>query len=148
MERKEESLVGLAAKINSLVSLCLRPTIEQAGITPAQYELLSAVKRADGKVSQSEIGRRLGVSRATVSEAISICEDKGWLERRPSYIDGRANVLIITAAGEKVIRPILQHQVELEAMALIRISPKAREVAIRGLGSAAAQLEYLLEMRT
>ena len=66
-----ESLIGLACQVNDLVSQATRPAIAGQGLTSASFDLMSAIWAADGRETQAEIGKRLGLSRATVSEAVT-----------------------------------------------------------------------------
>ena len=110
-----ESLIGLACQVNDFVAQAMRPAIVDQGLTSASFDLLSAVWAADGRETQAEIGKRLGLSRATISEAITSLVSAGYVLRRPSDIDSRAVNLELTPAGHKKVKAVLGEMKRIES---------------------------------
>ena len=110
-----ESLIGLACQVNDFVAQAMRPAIIDQGLTSASFDLLSAVWAADGRETQAEIGKRLGLSRATISEAITSLVSAGFVLRRPSDIDSRAVNLELTPAGHKKVKSVLGEMKRIES---------------------------------
>ncbi|GIM89859.1 MarR family winged helix-turn-helix transcriptional regulator [Paractinoplanes toevensis] len=70
-----------------------------------------ATLREYGELSQTELGRRLGLDRNNVNGIVTRLENNGHVERRTDPADRRRNIVASTAAG-------LQHLDDLHALAL------------------------------
>jgi DNA-binding MarR family transcriptional regulator len=110
-----ESLIGLACQVNDFVAQAMRPAILDQGLTSASFDLLSAVWAADGRETQADIVKRLGLSRATISEAITSLVKQGFVIRRPSDLDSRAVNLELTSAGHKKVKAVLSQMKRIES---------------------------------
>lgn len=122
-----ESLISLACQINDLISVALRPALDEQDITSASFAILSSVKAADGRETQAEIGRRLGLSRATVSEAVTALVAQDLVLRKPSDQDGRAVTLVLTGKGHQKVNAVMKRLEEAENEVTARLMD--REVA-------------------
>lgn len=56
----------------------------------------------DGPTGQKQLGERLNLSKSTVSRLVSQLINRGWLERSPDAVDGRAVLVSLTDAGGQV----------------------------------------------
>ena len=128
-----ESLIGLACQVNDFVAQAMRPAIVDQGLTSASFDLLSAVWAADGRESQAEIGKRLGLSRATISEAVSSLVSSGYVLRRPSDIDSRAVNLELTPAGHKKVKSVLSEMKRIESELEGKIGSRETDAASKTL---------------
>ena len=128
-----ESLIGLACQVNDFVAQAMRPAIVDQGLTSASFDLLSAVWAADGRESQAEIGKRLGLSRATISEAVSSLVSSGYVLRRPSDIDSRAVNLELTPAGHKKVKSVLGEMKRIESELEGKIGSRETDAASKTL---------------
>ena len=63
----------------------------------------------------SALARRAGVTRQAAGQQIAALEGAGYVERRPSEIDGRAVVVYQTARGRALLSDALDIVEELEA---------------------------------
>lgn len=68
-------------------------------LSPTQAKALLLVE--DGIQSPSEISKRIGVSRASLSDSLTALQDKGLLKKRRSPEDSRATILELTAKGRR-----------------------------------------------
>jgi DNA-binding MarR family transcriptional regulator len=109
--------------INDLITHGLDPVLERCELTHSGFALLSAVRASDGEETQADIGRRLGLSRATVSESVTELEKLGLLVRHASRTDKRAVILGLTATGQEKINVILTELREFEESILEQFSP-------------------------
>ncbi len=128
-----ESLIGLACQVNDFVAQAMRPAILAQGLTSASFDLLSAIWAADGRETQAQIGKRLGLSRATISEAITSLEKNGFVTRRPSDVDSRAVNLELTPAGHKKVKAVLAEMKRIESELDGKIGAKETETASKTL---------------
>ena len=128
-----ESLIGLACQVNDFVAQAMRPAILSQGLTSASFDLLSAIWTADGRETQAEIGKRLGLSRATISEAVTSLVTNGYVTRRPSDTDSRAVSLDLTPAGHKKVKAVMIEMKRIESDLDGKIGLKETESASKTL---------------
>jgi DNA-binding MarR family transcriptional regulator len=128
-----ESLIGLACQVNDFVAQAMRPAIIDQSLTSASFDLLSAVWAADGRETQAEIGKRLGLSRATISEAVTSLVTAGYVIRRPSEIDSRAVNLELTSSGHRKVKSVLGEMKRIEAELEGKIGAKETDSASKTL---------------
>ena len=128
-----ESLIGLACQVNDFVAQAMRPAILSQGLTSASFDLLSAIWTADGRETQAEIGKRLGLSRATISEAVTSLVTNGYVTRRPSDTDSRAVSLDLTPAGHKKVKAVMLEMKRIESDLDGKIGLKETESASKTL---------------
>ena len=75
----QTSVSGQAALLTELLSNALEPSLRKFGLTPAVFDLLTAVHANEAGISQAELARRLRVSAPTLSEAVHSAVVKGLL---------------------------------------------------------------------
>ncbi len=61
--------------------------------------ILSHLKKGEGKTQQA-LADEIGIRAQSVSEALSVLEEKGYICRTPSESDRRAMLIYITDSGE------------------------------------------------
>jgi len=102
------------------------------GLAPGQLGVLALIQ-ANPAMSQSTLGRAMGVDRSTVVAVIDRLESRGLVERAPSSTDRRSYALRLSAEG--VLR---------FAEALKRVRAHERRIARRLSMAERAQLMELL----
>ena len=102
-------------------------------MTSASFDLMSAIWAADGRETQAEIGKRLGLSRATVSEAVTSLVKADYVVRHPSQFDSRAVNLELTPAGHKKVQAILGEMKRIQVEIEEKIGSKEAESASKTL---------------
>ena len=76
-------------------------------LTSVQFAAL--VKLRDMKaVTQTELGRLIGIDRATISGVVSRLQKRGVLQFRLDPLDRRSRIIALTAAGEVLLAQALQ----------------------------------------
>jgi DNA-binding MarR family transcriptional regulator len=80
-----------------------RAVSAEVGLTTAQTSVLSVLVQ-DGRASQREVARQLGVSEAAVTPMSRRLIAMGLVERSPDERDGRAWVLRISESGRQKLR--------------------------------------------
>ena len=76
-------------------------------LTTVQFAAL--VKLRDMKaVTQTELGRLIGIDRATISGVVSRLEKRGLLQFKLDPLDRRSRIVALTAAGEALLDQALQ----------------------------------------
>lgn len=84
---------------------------------------------AHGPLAQHDLTRRLRLEKSTVSRLVGGLETRGWIERVPHPADGRARLLRLTEAGERVARRL--HEARRAKFARLRDAlPEAQRPAV------------------
>ena len=108
-------------------------------IPDAQVEVIRALPR--GVVSSpGELADRLGLSRSTVSNLLTLMEERGLIARRPSADDGRRVEVLATAHALTLFERFDQAGAALVAEATASLSIADRDA----LATAVPALEHLL----
>ncbi|MCU1454986.1 MAG: MarR family transcriptional regulator [Acidimicrobiales bacterium] len=88
----------------------------EAGLTPAQHQLLLAIRGHDGEGAPSltEVADRLQLKLHSAGELAGRAVEKGLVERWPDPTDGRRTLVGLTAAGAvELARLSVLHRDEL-----------------------------------
>lgn len=141
MSRGKESLFGAIAQVNDVISTHVRLRLDLIGISSATFDLLSAIHAADGRETQAQIGQRLGLSRATISEAITVAEKSGYVERVASSTDRRANTVRLSAAGHRIIQDVMTGLSELEDAVVAKLRTKEASTTVDSLRKLSSEIE-------
>lgn len=106
--------------------------LEPVALTPVEASVILLIGSNQG-LTQSAIGRALGIQRANMAPLIARLEARGQLTRKPA--DGRSHTLSLTPAGHSVHDAVAQITAEHEAQLLNRIAPEDRPGFLRALDS-------------
>ena len=90
--------------------------IQDAGITPLQYQLLLHVKGYAGRgwATGGELAERLQASPHGTVALVTRCEEAGLVERRPSETDARQVEVHLSKKGDRLVAQLAAlHQSEL-----------------------------------
>lgn len=96
---RSAEVFGLMARLVHRTGQEAAAVLRGHGLTPAQFQLLLAVRDRPGAV-QRELGERFAVTGANVSMLVAKLESAGLLHRRA---DGAANRVLLTPAGEGLV---------------------------------------------
>jgi len=108
----------------------LTATLAPLGLKPAEASILYVLKSHPG-LTQSEIGKFLGIQRANMAPLIAGLMQRGLLERRS--VDGRSQALKLTPTGEKTRAAAWAANAAHEARMFAPLSPPARQKLITQL---------------
>lgn len=103
---RSAEVFGLLARLVHRTGQEASAVLRGHGLTPAQFQLLLAVRDRPGAV-QRELGERFAVTGANVSMLIAKLETAGLLHRRA---DGAANRVLLTPAGEALVERLEPEQ--------------------------------------
>jgi len=98
MKRDDRPLFHLLLHIGRLLERHVREELEPIGVPHAQGRVLSVLAR-HGPLTQASLARGMGVTAATTSVMLRTMEERGWIERTPDPVTGRALVVSLTPAG-------------------------------------------------
>lgn len=94
-------------------------------VTPGQFGVLTLIA-ANPALNQSQLARALGIDRSSVVAVIDRLQQRGLVIRVPSVNDRRANMLRLSAEGERLLRRMKRAVRAHEASVLAELSPAER----------------------
>ncbi|MEV6717587.1 MarR family winged helix-turn-helix transcriptional regulator [Lentzea sp. NPDC051208] len=99
------------AWLNVTQLLMLLPTAldrqlrDDAGLPHAHYRILTMLSaERDGSMRMTQLARRAGTTTTRLSHAVSVLEERGWVERSACPTDRRGQVARLTADGWNFLR--------------------------------------------
>lgn len=85
-----------------------RVNIRELGLTPPQFDILTTlVGIAAHQMTPKELVEQTWITKGTLTGVIDRLEAKGLVERLPSAVDGRSQIIALTGKGKKLIDKIL-----------------------------------------
>ena len=76
------------------------------GLTEAQFNVLFALKFASDRITQAELGKRLVVTRASITSVLDKLESKGWVQRIDVPENRRIHHVILTDSGRALVNEV------------------------------------------
>lgn len=106
-----------------------RRAARQTGLQPKQYQLMLAVKGMPQgqRPTVGEIAERLQIQNHSVVELVDRLEQRRYVQRQRDEVDRRVVHLVITPAGEAVLRKLVSAsltELRTEAPALLKALTK------------------------
>jgi DNA-binding MarR family transcriptional regulator len=126
----QQSLSGQAALLTELLSSALEPHLRKSGLTPATFDLLTAVHASQDGCSQASLARRLRVSAPTLSEAVHAAEERGFLVASKSTSDKRLRVIKLTTVGQRAVEQALKALNQLETQVVEELEDRDVRAAV------------------
>ncbi|MGQ9904169.1 MAG: MarR family winged helix-turn-helix transcriptional regulator [Anaerolineae bacterium] len=102
-------------------------------MTIVQYSALSALDRAQGACTMTELAEDIQQSSATMTGVIDRLVDKGWVTRERSEEDRRTVYVRITDQGLEMLRAVNAEQYQEFIRILSRMSPDNRQALLHHL---------------
>ena len=110
-------------------------------LTPRQLAVLEAVAASEGG-NQTELVRRTGIDRSTLSDVVRRLQKRRLLQRRRTTDDARAYAIVLTDKGREVLRTIEPIAKRADEQLLAALSRKQREQLIHALQSIIEAMQY------
>lgn len=111
---KANELGTLIRGITSNVNLFISSKIEKYGIKKGQYEYFLLIYSIPG-INQLELAKMKNVGKASVTKALKILEDDGFIERIADEKDKRNMLCFVSKKGEEIIHELLDVRTNVEA---------------------------------
>lgn len=111
MEAKEFG--KLIRSITSNINTYIGARVEKHGIKQGQYEYFMLIYSTPG-INQLELSRLKNVGKASVTKALKILEDSGFIERRVDENDRRNTLCYVTKKGELIIEDLIHVRKNVE----------------------------------
>jgi DNA-binding MarR family transcriptional regulator len=103
----------------------------QQGLTPTQGQIITLLVDTDG-VGLSTLVKNLGVTAATVSDAVSTLVEKGLVQKTRSAIDGRAIAITLTTTGQQAANQSSTWS-DFLLTTVDELTPEEKVIFLRGL---------------
>lgn len=84
-----------------------------SSITSAEHAILRCV--AQRSVTSTEIARTLGLSKQAIGKTVTALERRGYVARSTSAVDGRAQLVTMTAKGRRLVAQSIRVAKSLDA---------------------------------
>jgi DNA-binding MarR family transcriptional regulator len=93
-----------------------RVFFERWGISPSQFNVLNLLRLNPAGLSQTDLSRQLIMHRSNLTGLVDRLEQRGLVARREVAADRRAYSVVLTAAGDELLRDILPRYYEDAAL--------------------------------
>jgi DNA-binding MarR family transcriptional regulator len=100
-ERSVPDLSFMLAHAAHVLATRMTAAFAEIGITPRDYCVLHHA--ASGELTQIELARASDLDKTTMVVTLDELEEAGYAERRPSRVDRRARVIVVTDEGKQLV---------------------------------------------
>lgn len=100
--------------IMSNVNLFIGSKVEKYGIKHGQFEYFLLIYSSPG-INQLELARMKNVGKASVTKALKILEDDGFIDRVPDEKDKRNQLCYVSKNGEKIVDELIDIKSNIES---------------------------------
>jgi DNA-binding MarR family transcriptional regulator len=126
-----DSLLGYhLRRLSVLVMTDLTQALSPLDLKPADASVLFMISANPG-ITQSEVGKALGILRANMAPLIGALLRRSLIEREP--VDGRSQALTLSSAGRSICARAKEVTTEHESRLFGTLSPSARSRLIAQL---------------
>lgn len=101
-DRRHETVLSIV-RTAALLTAVGEELFRDVGLTEAQFNVLMVLRYSDAPPTQVELGRKLVVSRASVTSVLDRMEKKGLIRRRTVAGNRRIRRIELTAAGKEAL---------------------------------------------
>jgi len=91
------------ARVYQKIQRQLERILDNAGLTLPQFDVLANLGMSEG-ITQQELAERLLVTKGNVCGLLDRMESAGWVQRKPSMQDRRANHIYLTDKGRAALQ--------------------------------------------
>ncbi|MBM9465981.1 MarR family winged helix-turn-helix transcriptional regulator [Nakamurella leprariae] len=122
---QQDAWVALITMMTTLPTALEAQLRRDAGLSRVEYNVLSWLSmRPEHTGRMSEVAELANVTLSHLSRVASRLEDRGWIQRCPHPVDGRATLARLTATGwEKVVASAPGHAEEVQRLVFDRLDP-------------------------
>lgn len=121
--------------------------LQDFDISPGRFGVLVLISANPG-MTQSLLASATQLDRSTMVAVIDQLESRGLVERRASPTDRRSNALVLTAAGEKLLRQLKRRVKQHEARIAAAMTPAESDALVRILTRIRSKLQAGTARRT
>jgi DNA-binding MarR family transcriptional regulator len=114
--------------------------VGKTGLTHRQFTVLCAVDSNEGK-SQTELVKITGIDRSTLADLVARLMAQGYLQRRRTKEDARANAIRLTPVGKKILKSTQTGAEDIDKKLLSHFSAADRRTVMEGLSILATEMD-------
>jgi MarR family transcriptional regulator for hemolysin len=96
------NLCWLLTQASHTVTVEMTAAFERLGVSPRAHAVLTAA--TCGERTQTELAQLVGLDKTTMVVTLDELEAAGLAERRPSSSDRRVRTIVVTRAGQRLVR--------------------------------------------
>ncbi len=114
-DRRHEAIVSVVRTAHAL-SAAGAALFREFGLTEAQFNVLFLLKHRERELTQSDLGRRLVVTRASITSVLDRLESKKLVQRLNVEGNRRIYHIVLTNAGEVLldrVEPIYRERLQV-----------------------------------
>ncbi len=138
-DMRHETVLNLV-RTATLLSARATQLFRRFDLTEAQFNVLFALKFSNGRITQAELGKRLVVTRASITSVLDKLESKGLVKRVDVPENRRIHHVELTEPGRRLVNevePLYRKEVHevlgdlesAECQTLIGLTERVRERA-------------------
>ena len=116
--------------------------VGKTGLTHRQFTVLSAVDINEGK-SQTELVKITGIDRSTLADLVARLMAQGYLQRRRTKEDARANAIRLTLVGKKMLKSTQNGAEDIDKQLLSAFNVADRRVVMDCLATLATEMDKI-----
>lgn len=120
-------------KVSSIINMRKEAVLNEHGLTHGRFHLLMLLKRQEPKhcLSPSELAKRTGVTRGTMTQFIDAIEKDGFVRRVEDPKDRRGMLVELTEKGEAKLQTLLPIHIQHLANYTKILNPEERRILIQ-----------------
>jgi DNA-binding MarR family transcriptional regulator len=100
------------------------------GLTPPQYAFLIVIGKCPG-LDQRGLGKALGFDRVTAGQVLHALDARGLINRSACGIDSRRKIVVLTKAGQELVKKSHSVSLRVTQRVLAALAPKERQVFMK-----------------
>lgn len=116
--------------------------VGKTGLTHRQFTVLSAVDTNEGK-SQTELVKITGIDRSTLADLVARLMAQGYLQRRRTKEDARANAIRLTLVGKKMLKSTQNGAEDIDKQLLATFNAADRRIVMDCLTALATEMDKI-----
>lgn len=120
MEKEFKEIELLLRGICFRVKVVGRFVLKDFDLSTSQFDILQYLY-FEGPKRMSELSKKMGVTKSTMTGLVSRMESAGYVKKRPFERDKRVFLVEISSQGEKIIRKVIEKRVKFVARSLKNI---------------------------
>jgi DNA-binding MarR family transcriptional regulator len=135
-------------KVSSIINMRKDAVLNEHGLTHGRFHLLMLLKRQEPKhcLSPSELAKRTGVTRGTMTQFIDAIEKDGYVKRVEDPKDRRGMLVELTEAGEAKLKTLLPIHIQQLASYAKVLNSEERAMMIQIMLKMASTFKPMLEV--
>lgn len=134
-------LIGYQVRLTQLAVFSdFAADLKEFDISPGRFGVLVLISANPG-LTQSRLAAATQLDRSTMVAVIDYLEGRCLVERRASPTDRRSNALVLTPAGEDLLKQLKRRIKSHEARITAAMTPREREVFVDLLTRVRKQLQ-------